>query len=903
MSDMQSGLSADEVMERVDRNRREAAAEAPPPAEVQAYREATAVLAAVADPENLRPLGEPKSTVNLTRALGAELIPATGRRLQGAVMLAPEVRQATIQDLAATGRIEAALAANPNERGGRLQEQLERYMLGTASPLATQDLPQLEETLQVAVWLGDSIPGVPQPAEVADRAAYLRLLAPFETIAGDAVFRGRKRELDTLRSYIGVLPPESLLRRIRDIAFKWAEPTRQPALSISGPGGVGKSALVARFIIEHSRLPDEGRVPFAYLDFDRVDLDVGDPVGLVAEMIRQLATEFPAGGSFASLNASGQDLVRRKGELNAESDIGSAESLLADLLGIMARALGPRPYVVILDTFEVVQLRGEARAFPLWRMLGNLQERYPFLRVVIAGRAPVSSLRLADKEPSTITLGELDREAAIAFLGAQGVADQKLAGQIVDLVGGVPLSLKLAGTVVARDQRSGRSVGLGSLLLSASTEVVQGQLYARILDHIDDERVRRLVHPGLVLRRITPEIILKVLNEPCHLGITDLRQAHDLFDQLHRETSVVSIDDEDGSLLFRSDLRRLMLKLLITDQPERVERIRRSAIAFYRGQRGLRAKAEENYHRLFLDESIDPKDLADREVRASIQAAIAEFPIDRQLWLSTLGFQVPEDTRRLATTEQQHESQAAYVEELLAYAGSSILEAERIVLEGTRDLQQVSPLFRSAARVAAEKGDFTAARGWIQQGLEQSVPAGATRLTTGLIQELAWLERADPPDARAPTLGQLADLAVRQGDVKALAQHRLQTIDAASPDAVRLVTAMPELLGQLDAYDLWGLTLALLPAVSVSLGLPTAGIIGTLRGAVSSPDGPYRRVVFEDRGAQAALTEVLSTTDLEDDATFGRAFLGLGERWPYRVLFVEPAYGRGGGESLSESAS
>ena len=202
---------------------------------MQAYREATAVLAAVADPENLRPLGEPTSTVDLTRALGAELIPATGRRLQGAVMLAPDVRQATIQGLAATGRIEEALAANPHERGGRLQEQLERYLLGTAPPLATQELPELEETLQVAVWLGDLIPGIPQPAEVSDRAAYLRLLAPFETIAGDAVFRGRKRELDTLRSYIGVLPPESLLQRIRDIAFKWAEPTRQPALSISGP--------------------------------------------------------------------------------------------------------------------------------------------------------------------------------------------------------------------------------------------------------------------------------------------------------------------------------------------------------------------------------------------------------------------------------------------------------------------------------------------------------------------------------------------------------------------------------------------------------------------------------------------------------------------------------------------
>ena len=215
-------------------------------------------------------------------------------------MLTPDVRAETIRELVSTGRLEDALAANPDQRNSPLQAHFERYLRQEAPPLDRQSLEELEATRQVSLWLDGVVEGVPTVTEVDARAAYRKLLEPFETLAGDAIFRGRRKEMDQLRNYIGVVSPETMLGRVRGL-FRWAEPQRQPAVSISGIGGVGKSSLVARFMLEHTRLPDDGRVPFGYLDFARCSLDVGDQLKLCVELLRQLDLQFPGDGRFADI--------------------------------------------------------------------------------------------------------------------------------------------------------------------------------------------------------------------------------------------------------------------------------------------------------------------------------------------------------------------------------------------------------------------------------------------------------------------------------------------------------------------------------------------------------------------------------------------------------------------------
>ena len=49
-------------------------------------------------------------------------------------------------------------------------------------------------------------------------------------------------------------------------------------------------------------------------------------------------------------------------------------------------------------------------------------------------------------------------------------------------------------------------------------EVLQGVLFRRILGHIHTPEIRQLAHPGLVLRRITPDLIKEVLGRTVQAG-------------------------------------------------------------------------------------------------------------------------------------------------------------------------------------------------------------------------------------------------------------------------------------------------------------------------------------------------------------------------------------------------
>jgi hypothetical protein len=204
------------------------------PEQVQAYREAAAVLDAFADPELLRPVGAEPVPGAVAEILGRDLVLATGSRFSGKVMLNPEIRADVLRDLVSSGRVKGVLEANAAERSGSLQAHLEKYLLHEPPPLEKQSLDELNETRQISVWLEDVVPGVPTEDEVRRRAAYLRLLAPFETIAGDTVFRGRTKELDDLRTFIGVVAPQSVVRKVQQTLSVGLNRTASPRSASMG---------------------------------------------------------------------------------------------------------------------------------------------------------------------------------------------------------------------------------------------------------------------------------------------------------------------------------------------------------------------------------------------------------------------------------------------------------------------------------------------------------------------------------------------------------------------------------------------------------------------------------------------------------------------------------------------
>ena len=164
---------------------------------------------------------------------------------------------------------------------------------------------------------------------------------------------------------------ERVKRAVRKV-FRLQE---NPPIVIYGPGGMGKSALIARFIWEHATIPD-ARFPFVYLDFDRVSLRADEPLTLLAEAVRQLGLQYAETRVFADRVRSGwqSELISRSAEsVTSISSQGgttaqasaarSAESdwqrYVRDFASLLAHVRqGSQPCLFVLDTFEEAQRRG-----------------------------------------------------------------------------------------------------------------------------------------------------------------------------------------------------------------------------------------------------------------------------------------------------------------------------------------------------------------------------------------------------------------------------------------------------------------------------------------------------------------------------------------------------------------
>nr|MDT0664349.1 hypothetical protein [Micromonospora sp. DSM 115978] len=185
---------------------------------------------------------------------------------------------------------------------------------------------------------------------------------------------------------------------------------------------------------------------------------------------------------------------------------------------------------------------------------------------------------------------------------------------------------------------------------------IQGQLYSRLLEHIRDDETRLIAHPGLIVRRLTPEVIAEVLAEPCGLGKITLARAERIFDEFRREATLCeSSGDGDSALLHRQDVRAVMLPSILRARPETARKIHRRAIRYYAGRSSKIDRREELYHRLMLGQQ--PRTLDQRwEDRAGAELAtlVDEFPATSQLYLAgkVNGLRLDASVVAAATDEQ-----------------------------------------------------------------------------------------------------------------------------------------------------------------------------------------------------------------------------------------------------------
>jgi hypothetical protein len=644
------------------------------------YHRAAAVLGSF-DPLTLQPAPGPGAADGAARravvqdsirmkapARGqADESPSTANAVR--YVLKPDVRRAVLEEMATREALLAALEANPERETTPIQAMLEAYIRGNAPPIETQDTTQLAGTYQVTQWLGGLLSGVPAGEVVRARWDYLDLVRPFDFLAGSK-FRGREAELDRLRDYV-------LGRPAADApAGPW-----QPPLVIYGPGGVGKSALSAKFVQDNAARSEEERFPWAYMDFDRTILDPEEPLTIVIEAVRQLAVQYPQRvehlHSFQDyLRSLLERSVLRAQEMNRpaskQANIGHALEVeswsryLPDFASLLYSLAGDRPFMLVLDTFEEVQYRSSRVVRRLFDFLRALQEKAPQVRPVLAGRNPVN---IEGYEVTNVQLNDFQPDAARALLESEGVPSG-VAADIVEQVGGSPLSLWLALELWRRSADD--VVNVVPLEFRLQEGLVQGQLFTRILGHIHNDDVRALAHPGLVLRRITPDIIRNVLARYCDVKVRDDAQARRLFDLLAREEALVIV--EGGVLRHRSDVRRIMLDLLRHQSEEeaaRVRRIEKAAVRYYSKRDSAEERAEEIYHRLSLGQSAQliSGRWADAEqrgwteqMRRFLFSAREELGPAQRAWLAArLGFELtPEEAKEAdqASWEQDVERRA-----------------------------------------------------------------------------------------------------------------------------------------------------------------------------------------------------------------------------------------------------
>jgi hypothetical protein len=593
--------------------------------ECWAWVEAAAVHATF-DPEKIVPFGETGPEVRVALLLESRQV---GERW----VLNDGLRKAALTRLASRGALEEACDKNPVDTTDRLDVTLGNLIHRV--PLKPDDLrdPEALRTLLTAIgWLDGAVTPLPDPGQLRALLERATLLAPFQHLTR-GFFAGREKELADLTEY--------------------SEGASVSPLFIHAPGGMGKSALLARFVLQNAERdpasPDVWR-PFVYIDFDRPELDATNLAGVLLAIVRQLGSQVPSIAKAAQALIDAQvkrkrtpvrrrDMSRKHGNIAAQVASGQLAAVLDDITELFEQLPTAIPIVMIFDTLEEVQFSNPDALAPLVSLVVQLQEHAPQLRPILAGRV------LADGEVTPMELGGLRLSACVALLQnelpAELATNTQLVARLAEIVAvrdkndklrGNPLSLRLAAEVLRREAATAeRAIDEldAELQERVGDAIVQGRLYERILGHVHDKRVAALAHPGLALRVITWELIRDVLAVPCGLGTIDEAEARELFDALAKEVALVTQGADSSHLELRPDLRRIVREDLARDTrlTDQRMKIHAAAVAFYANRPQVADRAEEIYHRLALGE--DPQEVDKRwltGIEPFLRDAVGELP-------------------------------------------------------------------------------------------------------------------------------------------------------------------------------------------------------------------------------------------------------------------------------------
>ncbi|SOF00958.1 AAA ATPase domain-containing protein [Burkholderia sp. OK233] len=380
---------------------------------------------------------------------------------------------------------------------------------------------------------------------------------------------------------------------------------RMTCLFVTGTPGIGKSALLAETV---RRYYTQTRPLILRLDFDQAGLDVQDQFGLTMEVARQLEEQ---------LGAQGDELLEarldagRVTETSVRQQLSLRQGLPERLVATLGKAVAAagRPVLVLLDTLEVLRGRGETHPATLFDWLARLMDRgVQPMHVLAAGRGDaLDSLSQSDswagsrvrasrqkEEVKRIELHGLEESASRELLTKLGVAPSDQA-RLLEIAQGNPLKLRLAAEIALRSHVEHLPISNQEGKVSAAF------LYRFLLSRIEDRDLRKLAHPGLIVRRINARLIREVLVPTLGLAPITTKRADELLRELGTHHWLVEPDPgTPGFLKHRSDMRRLLLPMLYSSEPNQAAEIDMAAAHWFADLREPWADVEAAYHRLQL---------------------------------------------------------------------------------------------------------------------------------------------------------------------------------------------------------------------------------------------------------------------------------------------------------------
>lgn len=541
---------------------------------------------------------------------------------------------------------------SPYDREGPL---LRRVLAGERLDLDLLELDELEHLATIAEWLtGSGLADLPSPSALRRIIAQRGVLDPFRLLVGrplkagpdgseDRVV-GRSAQTERLRAYVGLREPEELKHYVtRTLDSMWSAVTlgkdaNRPLL-VRGIGGMGKSTLIGKFVLDHA-LFAEVTLPFAYLDFDRAALAPRQPLQLLIDIAVQLGLCLPQAEPELSkyrsdlrqtIDNQASNFTRRQRESATGSELSSYCEALRSIVEKVNK--GRAPVLIVFDTYEVVQYDEEAVA-GVNALINALRTpalgEWSSLRLVIAGRGDLADIETPHKP---VDLQQLSLAETAALLRRRSKAEaldltEALIAALAPALRNSPLDVIVVTNWLKGQQSDQRASLLASLIEGIDREIdaathgegeggvergskvrvelltlqITGILTRRMIEHINDKDVRRLVVPGLVVRTITPEIIRDVMAQVS--GLCDDQHPlapgaeHEFFRRLENERWLVS---RQGAVLrHRPEVRRAMLALLRAKDRQSFDAANERALERFRAQakQDEISRAETIYHML-----------------------------------------------------------------------------------------------------------------------------------------------------------------------------------------------------------------------------------------------------------------------------------------------------------------